>query len=402
MPAAGLASLAAPLIVIEMLLLLRIGVAAGGWLASRPALRGWVRVLGILLLLGGAGTVAVALLPRAPGRFWVPLAHAVQPLHIEGVADAISGSPLASLWGAPLQLVTRSGNPELAMLIGAEAIVLLAVIWRVIVAMTLRPSRRLRLDRVHRVPGVFRWLPATPAGAVTARSFLYWVRDPRYRVVFGILPVLPAITLLAFWVGGVPPSIGAFVPLGLMVLVLAWSTIHNDVAYDSTAIWTHVVAHTRGLHDRLGRVWPVLVFGTALIAVGTPISVWAQGELTSLPAMLGIDIALLLGGIGVGSAMSSRYPYPAPRPGDDGFTYPQASGSTGVGAQAGSFLLTVLVALLPITATALWLLGWSGFNWVALGTGVATGGLALALGVVSGGRVFDRRGPELLAFTMQN
>jgi len=246
-------------------------------------------------------------------------------------------------------------------------------------------------------------MPASPVGAVAARSFIYWLRDPRYRAVFGILPLLPILTALAFFIGGVPLRIGAFVPLGLMVLVLAWSTVHNDIAYDSTAVWAHVVAQTRGLHDRLGRIWPVLAFGVILIAIGTPITVWAQGDPNSLPAVLGINLALLLGGVGVGSGLSARFPYPAPRPGDGPFTYPQASGGTGGGAQAGSFLLTIVVALPPIAATALWLMGFPGpLPWIALVVGLASGAVALALGLRGGASAFDRRSPELLAFTMQN
>jgi len=34
--------------------------------------------------------------------------------------------------------------------------------------------------------------------------------------------------------------------------------------------------------------------------------------------------------------------------------------------------------------------------------GLASGAVALALGLRSGASAFDRRGPELLAFTMQN
>ena len=98
-----------------------------------------------------------------------------------------------------------------------------------------------------------------------------------------------------------------------------------------------------------------------------------------------------------------RHPYPAPRPGDGAFTYPQASGGTGGGAQGGSFFLTILVAAPPIAATTLWLFGFPG-QWplISLGTGIVSGLLALAIGIRSGGSAFDRRGPELLAFTMQN
>ena len=408
--AMGIPAAAAPLLLLQLLLLLRIGVALGAWLRGRLRLRFWVRVVGALVLLAGLLLLVALLLPRAvllaPDRSLAdfgPVARFLAPLQAEQVADAVAGSPLASLWGAPGLAVAGIGSPREALWIGAAVILVLLLLWWGLVAGSLRPTHRQRLGRTARVPGWFRRLPATPAGAVAARSFIYWVRDPRYRVVFGILPLLPIVTVLAFFIGGVPPMIGAFVPLALMVLVLAWSTIHNDIAYDSTAVWTHIAAQTRGLHDRLGRVWPVLASGTILIAVGTPITVWAQGDPDSLPAVLGINLALLLGGVGVGSAMSSRFPYPAPRPGDGPFTYPQASGGTGGGAQAGSFLLTILVALPAITATTLWLLGFPGpLPWIALGTGVAAGALALALGIRGGASAFDRRGPELLAFTMQN
>lgn len=402
--------LAAPLLVIQLLLLLRVGVALGARLHRHRRARGWVRAFGVVALLGGLGTLGALLLPQlvlaAPERSlaaFSPVVRFLQPLHIERVADSLAGSPIASLWGAPGFAVAGTGRPGVAIWIGVASIVVLALLWWVLVADSLRATRRLNLRHADSVPGWFRGLPPTPAGAVAARSFIYWVRDPRYRVVFGILPLLPIATVVAFWIGGVPREVAAMVPLPLMVLLLAWSTIHNDIAYDSTAMWSHLASQTRGVHDRLGRIWPVVVFGIVLIAIGTPFTVWAQGSVDALPAILGITFALLLGGVGVGSAMSARHPYPAPRPGDGAFTFPQASGGTGGGAQGASFFLTLLVATPPVAATALWLSGYPGpWPLVALGTGLASGLLALLVGVRSGASAFDRRGPELLAFTMQN
>jgi len=407
---AGVAAAAAPLLVLQLLLLVRIGVAIGAQVHRHPVVRSWIRVAGVVILAADLLLVAGLLLPRAvllaPERSLAPLsplARLLAQLQPEQVADAVGGSPLGSLWGAPDLAASGQGSPSAALWIGAGVVVVLALIWWAFVKGALRPTHKQKISRAERVPAWFRRMPASPVGAVAARSFIYWLRDPRYRAVFGILPLLPILTGLAFFIGGVPLPIGALVPLPLMVLVLAWSTIHNDVAYDSTAVWAHVVAQTRGVHDRLGRLWPVLAFGIILIAIGTPITVWVQGNPASLPAVLGINLALLLGGVGVGSAMSPRFPYPAPRPGDGPFTYPQASGGTGGGAQAGSFLLTILVGAPPIAATALWLMGFPGpLPWIALVVGLASGAVALALGLRSGASAFDRRGPELLAFTMQN
>ena len=41
---------------------------------------------------------------------------------------------------------------------------------------------------------------------------------------------------------------------------LGWS-LHNDVAYDRTAIWLHVASGVRGVADRVGRLVPVLIVG---------------------------------------------------------------------------------------------------------------------------------------------
>lgn len=406
----GFALIAAPLLLLQLLLLLRVGSALGSALNRYPALRSWARVIGAVSLLGGLATLVAIALPRivllAPDRSLAPLAplaHLLAGFRVERIADALAGSPLAALWGAPALAVSGTGKPVLAIWIGVASIAVLALIWLIQVAVALSPTHPLHLTRSARAPAWFRALPTTPAGAVAGRSFIYWVRDPRYRIVFGVLPFIPVLTIAAFRIGGVPLSVAALVPLPLMVLVLAWSTIHNDIAYDSTAVWSHLVAQTRGVHDRLGRIWPVLVFGTVLIAVGTPITVWAQGDPSSLPAVLGINIALLLGGLGVGSGVSARSPYPAPRPGDGAFTFPQASSGSGGGVQGGSFFLTVLVAAPPVAATVLWMLGFSG-RWplIALGTGIGAGLIALLVGILVGGRSFDRRGPELLAFTMQN
>ena len=72
----------------------------------------------------------------------------------------------------------------------------------------------------------------------------------------------------------------------------------------------------------------------------------------SCPAVLGVNIALLLGGVGVSSGLSARFPYAAPRPGDPAFQQPQVQGSTGSGAQALAVLCTLVVARRPPIARA--------------------------------------------------
>jgi len=396
---------AAPLLFLQGLLTVKLGRQAGIALRRRPRLATWVDFFGVLVLVLGGVVVVVELAPRIPALLWV--VRAARPLNEFFIAlpQWLAATPFGMLWAAPGHASSMIGQPQLAwqtLGYGVVLVLVLLVAWFALVGLELRPTRRLAAPRRTRVPGLFAHFPASPAGAVAARSLTYWFRDPRYFAVFAVLPFVPVLMLLVFSVGGVPFPIAVLVPLPVMVLLLAWSTLHNDVAYDSTAIWQHVAASTRGSHDRRGRAVPVLLWGLVLLVIGIPLTVWGHGDLAVAAPFTGVCVALLLGGIGVANAYSARFPYAAPRPGDAAWQSPQVAGSQGGVAQAMSVLLTVLVALPALLASAVWWVEGGWWGWIALGVGIAAGGLAFAAGVRGGGAVFDRRAPELLAFTQRN
>jgi ABC-2 type transport system permease protein len=325
-------------------------------------------------------------------------------VHTDEVAAALQWTPLGALWAAPVFSVFGAPQSAVrALWVGGVTAFVLLLLWFLAVRLVFRPTRRIPVERRGGTPGWFRRLPSTPTGAIAARSFTYWLRDPRYRAVLGFLPFIPIVILLAGWISGFPFVWSVLLPLPLLVTLVALSTTHNDIAYDSTAVWTHVAAQTRGAHDRVGRLIPPLVLGIILIAIGTPLTVWGNGDPEIIPVVLGVAFALLLGGVGVGSGISAVLPYAAPRPGDPAFQAPQVQGSSGAGAQALAVFATFLVGAPAIGAGVLWLAE-PGFpwNWVALLVGGAAGLIALVIGIRVGGAAFDRRSPELLAFTMQH
>lgn len=400
------------LLLVQTLLSLRIGTAVGVALRPHRRLGGWLRALAVVLMIATAVPAVAVVLTRAflliPDRI-APGARVVlgilRPIDSSPAIDLLAGSPLGVLWAAPAYRALGQGDRvAAALLTGVGTIVVLAAGWVVVVMLQLRATRpKPRVATRRRVPGWFGRTPSTPAGAITARSFTYWARDSRYRTVLVTLPAIPILMLLAMWVGGVPFSAGVLVPLPVMVVVLAWSTTHNDVAYDNTALWQHLAANTRGVHDRLGRMWPPLVFGAVLVLVGSPLTAWGNGDWAILPAVLGVNLAVLLGSVGVSSGLSAQLPYAAPRPGDGAFRHPQTAEGGGGAAQALSLVLIALTATPSLAAAGLWLAGVPGpWSWLSLVAGVVVGGAALALGIRGGGRGFDRRGPELLAFTMRN
>lgn len=410
-PAAATAALAVPLIVIEGIFAARLGVAIGSVLLYRPAVNTLIRAVAILIFLAGAVVIGAHLAPTLaemlPGSWWPPVLTvvvALAPLRDPAITDTLTVLPLGAFWRAPSH--QAAGDAALVgqdFALGALTIGVLALLWIASLAYQLRPTRRIPRERAALVPGWFRRLPSTPVGAVAARSFTYWTRDPRYRTALAVLPAVPVVTLLAMWIAGIPFPIASLVPLPIMVLLLAWGTLHNDVAYDSTALWTQLAANTRGVDDRVGRMLPVLAMGAPVVLLGTALTAWAHGDWMIAPAVFGMAAAILLGGIGVSSLISARYPYPATRPGDAPFQQPQVPGASGSGIQFGSIVLILLVAAPAIAATVFHLLGVPGpWTWIALTAGVGAGLLVVVAGIGAGGASYDRRTPELLEFAARH
>jgi ABC-2 type transport system permease protein len=203
-------------------------------------------------------------------------------------------------------------------------------------------------------------------------------------------------------VAGVPWHWTALVPLPLMALIAGFLP-HNDVSYDNTAVWLHVASGAPGWSDRLGRVVPVLVVGAPAIVAGAALSAWLFDDWTVFPLLIGVGASALLSGLGLSSVVSVLLPYPTVRPGDHPFQQPQAAGVTATVAQSsmviGIVLCTVPAAWLAVLAFVRGAEPWSVLTLVV---GVGVGVVVLVVGVFAGGRLFDRRGPDLLAAAQRN
>lgn len=321
---------------------------------------------------------------------------------LDQLADALARTPLAAAWAA--QADAALGNPGLAFASLALAVgylVVLAVAWRVLVGALLLTPVRERTER-HRVHlGWFEVTPPTAGGVIAGRSLSYWGRDPRYRTSALIVPVIPVLVVGALLLAGMPFHFLALLIVPVMCLFLGWGTLHNDLAYDNTAVWLHIAAHTRGAADRLGRLVPPLLIGIPIIALGAPVTAWLYGDADAAWSIIGVSAAVLLCSLGVSSLFSALAPYPAAHPGNSAFEQPQTADTGAFGAQAGSFLLTLALSGLTI------FIGWEALfgteipHAATVFVGILSGLVVLVGGVWLGGRVFDRRRPELLAFTMR-
>jgi ABC-2 type transport system permease protein len=110
----------------------------------------------------------------------------------------------------------------------------------------------------------------------------------------------------------------------------------------------------------------------------------------------------LFTGLGLSSVGSARFPYPAVRPGDSPFAAPQSVGTASSLIQSLSFVVTIILSspTLLFAGLALFLPGpWA---WLSLLSGLVLGVLFLWLGIQWGGRIFDRRSPEILSASVRN
>jgi ABC-2 type transport system permease protein len=198
----------------------------------------------------------------------------------------------------------------------------------------------------------------------------------------------------------VPPNLLALVPVPCITLFLGWMS-HNDVAYDSTAVWLHIASGTRGAVDRLGRAVPILVIGVPVVVIGSIVCGVLYGDPLAAAGIAGVSGSFLLSGLGLSFVSSARFPYPVPRPGDSPFQQPNATTGLTAAVQSVTFFAQFLLALPAVLLAALGLFSDPLWHLASLAAGLLLGGGVFLLGLRLGSRVFERRGPEVLAAAMR-
>lgn len=370
--------------------LARLGALAGRASSDRRIAGDVLSVTAIVLLLAASPLVFVVI--TAP---WGSGPGTVVRL----VADALAWSPFGGAWSAPAA-ASLGGIPTAAMQLGiaAATTVLLLVLWGVLGSRQAagRVGRDRRDGRLRL--GLLGALGRTPAGAIAARTVTYWLRDRRYGVVLVAVVFVPLLALVPLALAGVPTQYLALVPVPILAFFLGWS-LHNDLAFDSTALWLHITASMRGRQDRLGRALPTLVVGVVLVLAGSAVTGLITGEWLWALSVLGASLGLLLAATGISSITSVLFPYPVARPGDSPFSQPVRSWGSGVWMHPVTGALAFLIAGPAIAAGVIGIM--TGVWWwhlVALGAGLVLGAIMLAIGIVEGGRRYERGSSDLMTF----
>jgi len=347
--------------------------------------------------LSGVFLLAVVVVVVPVGVFLASLewGRRVPPQLVEAV-EILGRTPLGAAWAFP-GLIAQGGDAGLSLFVAIATVIVLAGLWALLVHRLLTTTERPASVRERGGLAWFAVAPGTPGGAIAARSLFYWLRDPRYLVNIVIIPVTAAVTTIPLLIAGVPPAIVALVPVPFIALFLGWLP-HNDVAYDSTAVWMHVGSGVRGFSDRIGRLVPVLFIGIPLLAIAIPVAIVFHGRWAILPALVGVCASLFLSGLGLSSISSALAPYAVSHPGESPFEQPQRIGATGAIAQS-----VVLFGAIVLSIPALWW-GWLAIDGdaeaatTALWGGAGIGFGVLVVGLAVGSVLFERRGGRIMEF----
>ncbi|KQQ28741.1 hypothetical protein [Frondihabitans sp. Leaf304] len=337
-----------------------------------------------LLLLGPAITVLAQGLRGAAATLPV-------------LAEGLSWSPLGAAWSVPSDIALgHPGTAALKLLIALATLAIVVVVWRRSLATALVSTQQPASKSAAAGDiGLFARLPATPTGAVAARALTYWIRDPRYSRQLILIPIFPILLFVNSRTLDLP---GLVTASGPVVAVLVSLSIFTDLSYDSTAFAAHLSAGLPGRADRAGRVIAVASFAVPIVVAITVGSVAVAGSWSSLPALLGLSLGMLLTGLGLSSVSSARIVLPVPAPGDSPFAAKTGAGFTTSVTTFATWGVLLLLSLPEIVlAVVAGATGSALLGAITLMVGLGLGATLLVNGVRIGGRELDRRGPDLLA-----
>ncbi len=216
--------------------------------------------------------------------------------------------------------------------------------------------------------GLFARFPATPRGAVAARTLYSFLKDNRLQLLTAstamiYLMLTVAMPLFLSSVGSAETQVNFFngvnaaeaykiVDSGGIHLFGFWMyfcTIFTGyymcylVSYDNTAFSLHVLSPLRGIDDRIGRLWGYSILTLPVVVVMVFVACVANGHLELFPIVLMHQLGVFAAAAGMGCVMDTFISPPVAPPGANPFKNPK---NTDGFAKQLLLMLTILLVML--------------------------------------------------------
>lgn len=215
--------------------------------------------------------------------------------------------------------------------------------------------------------GLLARFPATPRGAVAARTLHSFLKDNRMQLLTAstamiYLMLTVAMPLFLSSVGSVKTQVDfnginaaeayKIINSGVMQLFGFWMyfcTIFTGyymcylVSYDNTAFSLHVLSPLRGIDDRLGRLWGYSILTLPVVVVMVFVACIANGHLELFPIVLMHQLGVFAAAAGMGCVLDTFISPPVAPPGANPFKNPK---NTDGFAKQLLLMLTILLVML--------------------------------------------------------
>ena len=271
--------------------------------------------------------------------------------------------------------------------------------------------------------GLFARFPATPRGAVAARTLHSLLKDNRLQMLTVTTVMMYLLLAVGFPLfmsatggsthgeigfGPNPEQATQVVNSGVMQLFGFWiyfCTVFTGyymcclVSYDNTAFSLHVLSPLRGIDDRIGRLWGYSILVVPIVVLMVLVASAVNGHLELFPIVLMHQLGVFAAAAGMGCVLDTFITPPVAPPGANPFKNPKNNEGMGKQLLLMLSMAVVMLSALPggisvivyvfLTQNLLTLVI-GGVLQLMIGAGLLVGG------VVWGGRRFDRMSPRML------
>ncbi|WP_371163751.1 hypothetical protein ABYF32_05435 [Buchananella felis] len=202
-------------------------------------------------------------------------------------------------------------------------------------------------DALAKLPGI------DPVTAVIAeRSLRYKYRDPRWLSLPVLMVGFSALMIAAAPViiesgsksfgdgGGVGLAFSSLPTFLTFFIAFVLQSVHADIAYDSTAYWSHISAGVSPRAEIRGRFLASVIGYLPLVLVISLLGAWRLGLGVDGAAFVGGNVGISLAMMGMAYGVAGHFIYPVPPPG--------ASPFNNAGMGAGGLTLVVQLVVFAL------------------------------------------------------
>lgn len=323
------------------------------------------------------------------------------------VVSSLQWTPFAAPWAVAVH--AGQGNWGAAGLLVLVSLVYLSLAWMMWQRAMEKTMANVGALTAHKAAasleagklGLMGLFPDKPRWAITARVLHMMFKDTRCNLNILMVPLF--YTMFIFMGTSMSSREMGGDVMGLFFLTVflpafAGYIFAYLISYENTAFSMHVLAPLRGIEDRLGRLYAMLIIYLPLMLVGSLVYVLVSQQTGDLAPIMLTTVGVFLVSLGVSAVSDMYFSVPAPPPGSSPWKTPKQPDGFAKALLRGFIMLIPMVLSVPggagllaqsMTGNPLW-------GWLGGGAMLILGLVILFLGIRLGSRRFEQHAADAL------